>query len=225
MKQYFITGTDTNIGKTYISVGLLKAFAKQGLSTIGIKPIASGASYIDGRLCNQDALDLLAAATVKKSYDDINPIVFAEPIAPHLAALSMGVEITLRDMINKITPVLRMPCDIQIIEGAGGWYLPLNQTETMIDFVSYFQLPVILVVGIKLGAINHALLTYQSIKQSGAQIAGWVANMCDDSVVNPNDIVAAIKECLLCHYLGQVPYGAKAEDYLDIDLLFCSDAA
>lgn len=189
---YFITGTDTGIGKTTIAVKLLKKYAKQGFSTIGIKPIASGCDMIDGQLVNDDALQLQSASTVKLPYEKINPFAFKEPIAPHIAASLVNEMVTVERLIDKTQEALSCDADIKIVEGAGGWSVPLNNNELISDYAKAINAKVILVVGMRLGCINHAIQTYRSICADGVELAGWVANCIDADMPYQRDNIEAI---------------------------------
>ncbi len=158
MKRFFITGTDTNIGKTYISRGLLKLFNLQGYLTIAIKPIASGCEIIQGELYNQDALTLQQAANILLPYNTVNPICFSPPVAPHLAAQQINQIITVSSIVKQCQSALSTVADVCLIEGVGGWSVPLNQNETTADLLNALAAKVILVVGMRLGCLNHALL-------------------------------------------------------------------
>ena len=185
MKKIFITGTDTNIGKTYVAKKLLRDFAQSGFSTIGIKLIASG-----GR---EDAIILRDASTLKIAYEQHNPILFEQAIAPHIAAQLANVDLSLA-ALNKIN--LDFNVDIHVIEGAGGWLLPLNQNETLADFVVQNKFEIILVVGMRLGCLNHALLTIQSIEQMGGKLIGWIANCIDPDMEYLDENIAWLKQHL-----------------------------
>lgn len=176
---YFITGTDTGVGKTHVSLKLLAYFNKQGLSTLALKPIASGCTQTVNGLVNEDALALQNAASIKLPYQHINPYAFLPPIAPHLAAEEIGKKLSVASLALTLTSTLHTPADITLIEGAGGWLLPLNQTETFADYVELIHAKIILVVKMQLGCLNHALLTVQNIKSRGLTLAGWVANTHD----------------------------------------------
>lgn len=178
MKQiFFITGTDTGVGKTYISCQLLANANRQGKHTLGLKPLAAGADMTANGLRNDDALALQAVSTVKLPYGMINPFCFAQPIAPHIAAAQQGVSLTAANIANRIeSAITATNADYIIIEGAGGWRVPVNETETLADVVKRLKVPVILVVGMKLGCMNHALLTAEAIQSDGIVLAGWVAN-------------------------------------------------
>jgi dethiobiotin synthetase len=218
-QHFFITGTDTNVGKTYISVGLLKAFASLGYSTLGIKPIASGCTHNEQQLLrSEDALALQAASSVKLDYSAINLFAFEPPIAPHIAAARINKPLTLKNILHHIQPVLNYPAEIIIVEGVGGWYVPLNHQETMADLIIALQLPVILVVGIRLGCLNHALLTHQAIRNSGLLLAGWVANCATLESEETLEMVNTLQQWLVAPCLGVIQYGEAPELKLQITI-------
>ncbi|TRX56861.1 dethiobiotin synthase [Thalassomonas sp. M1454] len=176
MKNYFITATDTDAGKTLVAASLTGALVKQGKKVAVYKPISAGCENVDGKLVNGDALELQQQANSKQSIEQINPIAFEEPIAPHIAALTKNAVITC-DLINSgFSAITENSADITITEGAGGWRLPLGNGEYLSDFVKQQKLDVILVVHMKLGCLNHAVLTYQSIINDGLNVVAWVAN-------------------------------------------------
>jgi len=175
MSGLFITGTDTEIGKTFVSSLLIKILVEEGLQVVGMKPIASGARIIDGSLKNEDALSLMQASNVDADYKNINPYIFEQAIAPHIAAEQVGIEIDLEEIKNNFVQ-LKNKSDVVVVEGVGGWYAPLSDSTTVADLAETLALPIILVVGLRLGCLNHALLTAQAIRQSGLPVAGWVAN-------------------------------------------------
>lgn len=175
-KHYFITGTDTSVGKTTFTAHALNTLKKEGKKVIGLKPIAAGCEKSGNIFYNDDALKLQVAASISLPYEYINPVALIEPIAPHLAAKKQGVEITANDLFKACEPALNTKADHILVEGAGGWLVPLNETETLADFAKLLNFPVILVVAIRLGCLNHALLTAHQIKASGLTLAGWVAN-------------------------------------------------
>lgn len=218
---FFVTGTDTDCGKTLISSALLTAAKGE---TLGFKPIASGCTTTENGLRNSDALALMAASTIKLPYEDINPFAFEPAIAPHIAAAEKGVEL----LPNRIAAQLKMAeyvgADFCVIEGAGGWRLPLGQGHFLSEVVQSMQLPVILVVGMKLGCLNHALLTAEAIKADGLNIIGWVANQVDPEMANQAENLAFLKENITAPLIGYVPYLAepsaeKAAEYLDLSVL------
>lgn len=173
----FVTGTDTGVGKTHVAVAFLNALGQAGARTIGMKPIASGCEMLDGRLVNDDALALMRAASVEVPYAEVNPYAFAPAIAPHAAAIRAGVVIDL-DILRCGFDALAARADTVVVEGAGGWQVPLGPDIGMPDLVASLRLPVVLVVGMRLGCINHALLTAECILAAGQRLAGWVANDC-----------------------------------------------
>ncbi|MDD5058421.1 MAG: dethiobiotin synthase [Sideroxydans sp.] len=174
--SYFITGTDTGVGKTLVSCALLHAFAAQGKRVVGFKPVAAGCDD-DGR--NDDAKQLLVASNVQASYDQINPYCFPQAIAPHLAARHAGVRIALPRILTAYQ-ALAAKSDEVVVEGVGGFCVPLNEAQDSADLAQQFKLPVILVVGMRLGCLNHALLTLRVIAEYQLECAGWVANVMDD---------------------------------------------
>jgi dethiobiotin synthetase len=218
-KKYFITGTDTEIGKTYISVGLLKAFYALGYSTLGIKPVASGCYRKGEHLFNEDALALQQASSLKLDYTHINPFAFEPAIAPHIAAARINAIISIDRINEKLNYALHYPADMIIIEGVGGWFTPLNQQETMADWVKHWNLPIILVVGIRLGCINHAILTARAIQATSLSFAGWVANVTIIDYAENQEIIATLKEYLPAPFLGMVQFQQAPERMLDVKLL------
>lgn len=173
--KFFITGTDTDAGKTTVACGWLKQ--QTTASCYGLKPVAAGAmETIDG-LRNDDALRLMVASSIKLSYEQVNPVLLAEPASPHIAAQQENRRLSADRLLGYVRGTL-MPqhADLVLVEGAGGWHVPLNERETLADFARELNLPVVLVVGMKLGCLNHALLTVEAIQRSGLSLAGWVAN-------------------------------------------------
>ena len=206
----FVTGTDTEVGKTRISVGLIKVLQQQGLKVAAMKPIASGCEWQDGQLQNEDALALSQQADVKLPYSQINPYAFEPAIAPHLAAEQIGQSISL-DVIETNFAAMKLQADAIVVEGAGGWLVPLNDQQTIADLAKALQIPVVLVVAIKLGCINHALLTVQAIAASGLKLEGWVAN---DFLQDPQStaIIQSLIQRIAAPCLGIVPKLADNED-------------
>jgi len=219
-KALFVTGTDTNVGKTYISTLLLKALNKKGLQTFAIKPIASGC-YPDrlGNLRNEDAILLRKHASLKQPYKVVNPIRFQKPIAPHIAAIEEGVLLSSKILVDTITNSMNLQADVNIIEGAGGWFLPLNDDDLLSDVIKQLKISVVLVVGVRLGCLNHALLTYRAIEAQKIPCIGWVANCIDDNMLNIEDNIATLKAMLPVPCLGTVAYGNQDEQVLDVDFI------
>ena len=176
MKQaFFITGTDTGVGKTYVACQLIRDYVAKGYKVVGMKPVAAGEDFINGEWVNDDVLKLEAASNIKAPRHLVNPYSFKEPIAPHIAAQLAGVEIKLA-VLKQAFEELSQLADIVIIEGAGGFLVPLNETQSMADLANSLNAPIILVIGMKLGCINHSLLTIEAIKNRNCTINSWVAN-------------------------------------------------
>ncbi|HHX82361.1 MAG TPA: dethiobiotin synthase, partial [Pseudomonadaceae bacterium] len=173
--KYFITGTDTDCGKTLVACALLRAAARAGYSTIGMKPVAAGATPGPDGLRNDDALRLQRAATLALPYEQVNPVCLSEAVSPHLAAAQAGTRIQVQRLAGFCQGVLMKRADLTLIEGAGGWRVPLNDREFLSDLPKGLQLPVILVVGLRLGCLNHALLSAEAIVRDGLQLAAWVS--------------------------------------------------
>lgn len=174
----FVTGTDTEIGKTWCSVGLLEALAARGLRVVGLKPVAAGAVYTNAGWRNDDALALQGAASVALPYEEVNPICLPEPCSPHLAARSAGVSIDVPALAAHCERVA-LNCDWLLVEGAGGWLAPLTDQHSIADLAQWLDLPVLLVVGMRLGCLNHAQLSWEAIGRARCRHAGWIANVVD----------------------------------------------
>ena len=221
---YFIAGTDTDVGKTTVAAGLLQAAQQNGLSTLGAKPVASGCEMTAKGLRNADALALIAQSSIKLAYEQINPFAFEPAIAPHLAARELGVELSVQGLLAPMHEILAQGADFTLIEGAGGWRVPLSHHANLSDLAVALKLPVILVVGVRLGCINHALLSAEAIARDGLQLAGWVANIIDSRTSRLEENLASLAERLPAPCLGRVPRlkPASAEagaEYLQLDLL------
>ncbi|WXL26362.1 dethiobiotin synthase [Ectopseudomonas mendocina] len=221
---FFVTGTDTEIGKTTVAAGLLRAAQKLGLSTAAAKPVASGCELTDKGLRNEDALALMGQCSLELSYDEINPMAFAPAIAPHLAAQEAGIQLDSAALLAPVQAVLEKQADFTVVEGAGGWRVPLAGQETLADLAIALQLPVILVVGVRLGCINHALLTAEAIERDGLRLAGWVANVVDPNTSRIKENLATLAERLPAPCLGFLPRLPKptadeVAGYLDLRLL------
>lgn len=182
-ERYFVTGTDTEVGKTVASSALLQAARKLGKNTAGYKPVASGSEMTAEGLRNTDALALQRNSTRELAYSAVNPYTFAEPTSPHIISADEGRPIDFT-VLSAGLRTLESQADWVLVEGAGGWFTPLSDTQTFADWVQAEQLPVILVVGVRLGCINHAMLTAQAVQQAGLTLAGWIAN---DVVAPGND--------------------------------------
>jgi dethiobiotin synthetase len=208
---YFVTGTDTEIGKTTIAAGLLHAARLRGLSTAAAKPVASGCVASTDGLRNDDALALLAQCSLPLRYEEVNPLAFEPAIAPHLAAREAGVQLDVASLLGPTKAILAKGADFALVEGAGGWRVPLAGTENLSDFAVALGLPVILVVGVRLGCINHAVLSAEAIARDGLQLAGWVANVVDPQTSRLEENLATLAERLPAPCLGHVPRLASAQ--------------
>ncbi|QKZ07121.1 MULTISPECIES: dethiobiotin synthase [Pseudomonas] len=223
-RAYFIAGTDTDVGKTTIAAGLLHAARLNGLSTLGAKPVASGCELTPRGLRNADALALIAESSLQLPYEQVNPVAFEPPIAPHLAAREAGVALSVPGLLAPMRDILAHGADFTLIEGAGGWRVPLSGQANLSDLAMALKLPVILVVGVRLGCINHALLTAEAIARDGLQLAGWVANVIDGRTSRLEENLATLAECLPAPCLGRVPRlkgisAAMVAEHLQLDLL------
>lgn len=207
---YFITGTDTDVGKTYIASALIKHFCKQGLLTVGMKPVAAGAELVNGCLLNSDVTELIKAGNVDADLALINPYVFSPAIAPHIAAEQAGVSVSL-DNIQQAFDVLQAKADVVVVEGAGGFRVPINRQETMADLVVKLNLPVIMVVGVRLGCINHALMTAGSIRAVGLNLVGWVANRIDPNMPAIEENILTLKAMLKAPCVADVAWGEEPQ--------------
>jgi len=235
MRSVFITGTDTDAGKTYVSELLLKSVNKAGLKTIGFKPIAAGCEQTSDGLRNDDALKLQAAANFKLPYDSINPIALAPPIAPHIAAAQLGQTIDMDLILKSLINLQNEAADFLLVEGAGGWRLPISvpalandskksNSETsadkskvayLSDFVANNKLPVILVVGMKLGCLNHAALTFEQIKRDNCRVVGWIANQVDSNMAFYSENLDSLHAILDAPYLGEVCHNQQDISFAD----------
>ncbi|MDD5461182.1 MAG: dethiobiotin synthase [Methylococcales bacterium] len=206
-KGYFITGTDTNAGKTWATIALMHYFKMQDKSVIGMKPVASGCFMMDGRLKNDDALLIQRNASLQIDYDLVNPYAYQLPVSPHIAGINNPVN--LANIVGKFND-LKGLAEIVLVEGAGGWYAPLNDREAISDLAKALALPVILVVAIRLGCINHAKLTCEAIHHSGIACAGWIAVCTDPDMLSRDENIETLKTALNVPLLGVFPYLANA---------------
>ena len=205
--SYFVTGTDTGVGKTLISCALLHGFAAQGKRVAGMKPIAAGCNPGEQ---NEDVLRLHASSNVKADFGQVNPYRFAPAVAPHLAAQLAGVSIDVGYILESYS-VLAGQAEVLIVEGAGGFLVPLNDGQDGGELARQMGLPVILVVGMRLGCLNHALLTVEAISARGLPLAGWVANIVDAGMTVIEQNIAALQRRIAAPLLGTVPYLPEAD--------------
>ena len=223
-KSFFITGTDTDAGKTEITLALMRAIQSRGNIVSGYKPIACGGTKVSAllqnpklenpELQNEDARRIMsqissefwdkAHINAQNRYSSVNPVLFEPPIAPHIAAAKANAEINITDLIEGFKNISTV-ADYTFVEGVGGWQVPLGNKKTTVDLVKALEVPVILVVGLKLGALNHALLTYQNIINSGVECVGWVATVVDPEMTYVEENIESLKQYLACPCLGVVP--------------------
>ena len=208
--SYFVTGTDTGVGKTLISCALLHAFAAQGLRVAGMKPVAAGCDDDDH---NEDAKQLRAACNILASYGQINPYNFYHPIAPHIAARHVGISVNFERILTSFRE-LAAQADVVVVEGVGGFKVPLNDKQDTADLAQQLELPVILVVGMRLGCLSHALLTADAIAAYGLRLAGWVANVVNAHMPALRDNIAALEQRLNGPLLGVVEYQALPDAHV-----------
>jgi dethiobiotin synthetase len=200
-RGFFVTGTDTGVGKTLVACAVLRAFARTGKSVVGMKPIAAGREA--GRIADVEAL--ARASTVSAGPQIVNPYAFEPAIAPHIAAELAGMEIDLEAIARAYGELSRM-ADIVVVEGVGGFLVPLNAAQTGADLATRLRLPIVIVVGMRLGCLNHALLTRRQIKDSRLRCAGWVANCILPDMPYLDRNVRALEQRLDCPLLGVVPF-------------------
>lgn len=208
-QSYFVIGTDTNVGKTYVASALVRHFATSDLKAVGMKPIASGCERnFNGELINDDVTALISASNVVASLDLINQYLFEHAVAPHIAAEKHGITMSL-GVVKRAYLQLKILADVVIVEGAGGFLVPLNPTETMADLAVQLNIPLILVVGMRLGCINHALLTIEAIEARGLTLAGWVANEIDPNMSSFEDNLNSLQQRIAAPCLSVVRWQGK----------------
>lgn len=207
---WFITGTDTGVGKTRIACLLIEALAREGQRAIGMKPVASGCRETAAGLRSEDAERLQAASGVAVDYAEVNPYAFAPGTAPHLAAHESGREIRNEKILESFQR-LRQKAPWLVVEGIGGWMVPLGEHLTMADVARAMRLPVILVVGLRLGCLNHALLTAAAIQRDGVALAGWIANQIDPAMTHVDENIAALNERIPAPLLAHFPYRSPGD--------------
>jgi dethiobiotin synthetase len=205
-KRFFITGTDTGVGKTLISAALLLNARAFGLRAVGVKPVSAGCALVDGQFVNDDALLLQSHSSVRLDYPTINPVALEPAMAPHIAARRAGIDLRAGPLVEAVRRVADQGHDVLLVEGAGGWLVPLNDRETMADVATSLGYPVIVVVAMRLGCLNHTLLTVSAIEAAGLAIAGWVANSPGPAMEAYEENLSTLEERLPALRLGSVPY-------------------
>lgn len=224
--SYFVTGTDTGVGKTLVSAAILHAAAALEKRTLAMKPVASGCDETPEGLRNEDALALMAAMTEPLPYDQVNPVALKPAIAPHVAAAQAGRQLAAERLVGFCRGLQMRPADLLLVEGAGGWRVPLNDRETYAAMPVALGMPVIVVVPLRLGCINHALLTTEAIRRDGLQIGGWVANRPDpESMSCEQETLDYLMRHLPAPCLGVLPWQQTPEpkelaEALDVTFLF-----
>jgi dethiobiotin synthetase len=206
MAEYFVTGTDTGAGKTFIAAALLRVASGRGWRSIGIKPVAAGCAERDGGWVNDDAALLQASGNVALHYDQVNPVALRTAMAPHLAAQLENRRLDVKSLVHHCRETAALAHDVLLAEGAGGWLVPLNDNETMADLATALGWPVLLVVGMRLGCLNHALLTAQAVRAARLRLAGWVANSPWPEMPALAENVMSLEARLDAPCLGRVPF-------------------
>ena len=210
MFALYVTGTDTGIGKTLASCALLHALRAHGLRVAGMKPVASGCEAIEGEWKNADALALQDAGAPGIAYADVNPFALEHPLAPELAARDAGIEVTLPPILEAHAR-LAVQVDAMVIEGVGGWDAPLSASLMQADMVRALRLPVLLVVGLRLGCLNHALLSARAISADGVHLAGWIGSHVDPQMERVEDNIAMLRQRLPAPCWGVLPHAAPPD--------------
>ena len=213
---YFVVGTDTGIGKTHATCALLHALARRHARVCGMKPIAAGGVQTADGLSNEDSIAHRAASTVKVPASLDNPILLPEPLSPHLAAARAGSAISFDTVLDAVAQ-LRARTDALVVEGAGGFLVPLSETQTGADLAVALQLPLVLVVGMRLGCLNHALLTAEAIRARGLTLAGWIANRVDPDFLCPDENLAYLRAHLGAPLWADLPFAAHPDPRADAD--------
>lgn len=205
----FVTGTDTGVGKTIVACALLRVLADRGLRVAGFKPVAAGAERTRAGLRNEDALHLIESSNVGLPYESTNPVVLEPPIAPHIAADRAGVTIDV-DALAEHHRRMASAADVIVTEGAGGWLVPTGPESTLADLAVAIGDPVVLVVGMRLGCINHALLTAAAVRAWGLELAGWIDNRIDPAMPVQEENLATLEARLEAPRIGSVPWLGEA---------------
>ena len=201
----FVTGTDTGVGKTLVSAALLHTLARHHSRVVGMKPVAAGTECINGVQANEDVLALRAASSCAVPPELDNPVLLPDPVSPHIAAARAGVRIDVAHLVACHRALAKL-ADAVVVEGAGGFHVPLSSTETGADLAQALGLPVVLVVGLRLGCLNHALLTAEAIRARGLTLAGWVANQVDATMLAQGDNIAFLQQRLQAPLLATIAY-------------------
>jgi dethiobiotin synthetase len=213
MRGLFITGTDTNCGKTTATLALIHLLKTRG-KIVGMKPIACGCELVNRACRNDDALRIQAIGSVLMPYELINPYAFSPPIAPHLAAIEEARPINVKEIANCFHQ-LAEHADLVIVEGIGGWLVPLGQNFYVADLPTALNIPVLLVIGMRLGCLNHALLTVKDMLNRGIKLSGWIANLLDPTMLRQSELLIALNELIPAPCLGYIPYVTNVFDVMN----------
>lgn len=220
---FFVAGTDTDVGKTVSSKAILDALNMKGLNTSAYKPVAAGSEDKGEGVQNSDAIHLRSVANVELSYEEVNPYALLLPSSPHIAAEAEGVVIDY-SVLSQGLAALKAKSDVVLVEGAGGWRVPVSKDDCLSTWVKQEKLPVVLVVGIKLGCLSHAMLTAEAIQHDGLEIIGWVANRSNPGTENYAEIIAMLEDKMPAPKLGEIPYMPSVKrknmgKYINLDVL------
>ena len=213
--MYFVAGTDTGVGKTFASCVLLKAAELKSLRTLGLKPVSAGCDLVElpqgkTQWQNEDALALMENMTVKLSYAQVNPVALQVPASPHISAALESKTIRAERIVGYCRGAMMTPADFVLVEGAGGWRVPISPSETMADVAKQLELKVILVVSLRLGCLNHALLSAEAIRRDGLEITGWIGNQVEPQKMDYQDEnIATLKSSLAAPCVGILPYSSS----------------
>ncbi|MGS5086723.1 dethiobiotin synthase [Hydrogenophaga sp. A37] len=213
----FVTGTDTGVGKTLVSAALLHTLARHHARVVGMKPVAAGLVQQNGAWVAEDVLALRAASTVAVPPALDNPVALPEPLSPHLAAARAGRRVGVAELVAAHRGLLSL-ADVVLVEGSGGWRVPLNDSETLADLAVALARPVVLVVGLRLGCLNHALLTAEAIRADGLPLAGWVANTVDPAMACRDENIETLRQRLAAPLMGVLPWHPQTPDARQIVL-------
>ena len=208
MSNYFITGTDTGVGKTWATLALMKAMQNKGKVVAGMKPVASGCKKTSAGLRSDDAARILKQSNQPLDYKTINPYAFEQAIAPHIAAELAGVVIDIDKIVGEFS-VLKKKSDSVVVEGIGGWNVPLGTDIMLADIVESLDLKVVLVVGLRLGCINHALSTARAVEADGARLHGWIMNQLEPNYACQQETMRTLRARISAPLLGSLSYMEK----------------
>lgn len=218
-KGFFVTGTDTGIGKTTATSVLIKQLQTLGYSAIGCKPVAAGSVVTNKGVRHQDALIYQNINSISLDYQKINPVLFQQPISPNIAAETEEKEINVQFLYEQFEEVFSINCHYIFVEGVGGWRVPINDQSTMADFARKINYPVIFIVGIKLGCLNHALLTWEALIKDNMNVAGWIANIIEPDTLEIHNNIATLKKWIKAPFIGEIAYkGADSSTTYELDL-------